>query len=248
MSNNIAAKLQAILSAKGDIKDAIEGKGVTVGSASLDQYANLILQISGGDEPLPYDAEVEYLESSGTQYIDTGIIPDASTGLIVKTAPTNNNDQYVCGCRNDSTDTRFGIAHRVGYYYGYGTYLNNQISNTPIPAIVSLNIFNDKSFKAGSTATELPSLSFTPVNGIRIFGRAGYVSSDSTYSGKVYFFKISQDDKIIMDLIPVRVGQVGYMYDKVSKQLFGNAGTGNFVLGQDLISDSEALSIITQGV
>lgn len=34
-----------------------------------------------------------------------------------------------------------------------------------------------------------------------------------------------------MDLISVRVGQVGYMYDKVSGQLFGNAGTGTFVLG-----------------
>ena len=36
-----------------------------------------------------------------------------------------------------------------------------------------------------------------------------------------------------MDLIPVRVGQVGYMYDKVSRQLFGNSGTGNFILGND---------------
>lgn len=25
--------------------------------------------------PKPYDAEVEYLESTGTQYIDTGIVP-----------------------------------------------------------------------------------------------------------------------------------------------------------------------------
>lgn len=49
MSNNIATKLQAILSAKGDIKDAIEGKGVTVGSASLDQYASKIEAIQGGD-------------------------------------------------------------------------------------------------------------------------------------------------------------------------------------------------------
>lgn len=49
MSNNIATKLQAILSAKGDIKDAIEGKGVTVGNASLDQYASKIEAIQGGD-------------------------------------------------------------------------------------------------------------------------------------------------------------------------------------------------------
>jgi len=37
-----------------------------------------------------------------------------------------------------------------------------------------------------------------------------------------------------MDLIPVRVGQVGYMYDKISNKLFGNSGTGSFILGPDL--------------
>ena len=37
-----------------------------------------------------------------------------------------------------------------------------------------------------------------------------------------------------MDIIPVRIGNVGYMYDRVSGQLFGNAGTGSFVLGPDV--------------
>jgi hypothetical protein len=37
----------------------------------------------------------------------------------------------------------------------------------------------------------------------------------------------------VADFIPVRIGQTGYMYDKVSGQLFGNAGTGAFILGPD---------------
>jgi hypothetical protein len=36
-----------------------------------------------------------------------------------------------------------------------------------------------------------------------------------------------------MELIPVRVGNVGYMYDKVNGKLFGNSGTGSFTLGAD---------------
>lgn len=35
-----------------------------------------------------------------------------------------------------------------------------------------------------------------------------------------------------MDLIPVRIGTTGYMYDKISGQLL--AGTGEFILGQDI--------------
>lgn len=38
---------------------------------------------------------------------------------------------------------------------------------------------------------------------------------------------------LVIDLIPVRVGTVGYMYDRVSGQLFGNQGTGAFVIGPD---------------
>ena len=41
------------------------------------------------------------------------------------------------------------------------------------------------------------------------------------------------DMATIRDFIPVRVGSTGYLYDKVSGQLFGNAGTGDFVLGPD---------------
>jgi hypothetical protein len=33
--------------------------------------------------------------------------------------------------------------------------------------------------------------------------------------------------------VPVKDNGVGYMYDKVSGQLFGNAGTGSFILGND---------------
>jgi hypothetical protein len=37
-----------------------------------------------------------------------------------------------------------------------------------------------------------------------------------------------------MDLLPVRCGTVGYMYDRVSGTLFGNDGTGGFVVGADV--------------
>jgi hypothetical protein len=38
---------------------------------------------------------------------------------------------------------------------------------------------------------------------------------------------------VSFDLIPVRVGQVGYMYDKVSETLL-SAATGSFIIGNDV--------------
>jgi hypothetical protein len=51
--------------------------------------------------------------------------------------------------------------------------------------------------------------------------------------GKYFSFKVFRNDVLVRDMIPVRVGNVGYLYDKVSGQLFGNSGTGNFILGPD---------------
>lgn len=54
--------------------------------------------------------------------------------------------------------------------------------------------------------------------------------------GKIMAFSIgfNSDANNIIDFIPVRVGQVGYLYDRVSGQLFGNSGTGAFIVGPDV--------------
>ena len=52
---------------------------------------------------------------------------------------------------------------------------------------------------------------------------------------KISSFKAWKSDVLIMDLIPVRVGTTGYMYDTVSGELFGNAGTEEFILGSDIV-------------
>ena len=43
------------------------------------------------------------------------------------------------------------------------------------------------------------------------------------------------DSTLVFDGIPVRKKGVGYIYDKVTEQLFGNANsTGDFTLGPDV--------------
>lgn len=51
---SISSKLQDIANCKIAIKDAIEAKGVTVGSAALSEYANKISQIETGGETINY--------------------------------------------------------------------------------------------------------------------------------------------------------------------------------------------------
>lgn len=59
------------------------------------------------------------------------------------------------------------------------------------------------------------------------------------YSGrcKIQYAKFSIDEQLVRDFIPVRVGNVGYMYDRVSKKLFGNVSQSGveFEFGNDII-------------
>ena len=57
----------------------------------------------------------------------------------------------------------------------------------------------------------------------------------ASYQNKVhlYSFSIEKSGEKIIDLIPVRKRSIGYMYDRVSGQLFGNQGTGDFIIGPD---------------
>lgn len=53
---------------------------------------------------------------------------------------------------------------------------------------------------------------------------------------RFYFFKLKKAGVPVLDLIPVRIENEGFMYDRVSGKLFGNAGTGRFILGPDINS------------
>ena len=193
-----------------------------------------------------YDKEIAYLESTGTQYIDTEIIPDSATGIKVKIESTDTADTYLLGLRDTTGNTRWCIAHSASRYYcGYGTYnVASAITTSPL-AECSLNWMADGKFTASdgvnSGSYTLPALSFVPANNIRLFGSAGVSATYSKWNGRIFSVQISQGSAVIMDMIPVRVGTVGYMYDKVSGKLFGNSGTGDFVLGADVQEPSEEL-------
>jgi hypothetical protein len=66
---------------------------------------------------------------------------------------------------------------------------------------------------------------------LSIFGSSA--SNRRIVNAKLFSAKIYNNDDVVRDFIPVRVGNVGYLYDRVSGQLFGNDGTGGFIVGPD---------------
>ena len=61
----------------------------------------------------------------------------------------------------------------------------------------------------------------------------GRIEQRSSY--KNYGFKITQDGVLVRDYIPIKdYNGVACMYDLVTKQIFYNSGSGNFIAGRDL--------------
>ena len=201
---------------------------------------------------LPYDAEVEYLESTGTQYVDTGIIPTAQTSFAVRYVQTSSPYQFApvvyCGDTYNAPNT-YGFcvnsgSQGAGINSYYGTVYNLHVGDNLISAgqriLVRFRRGNSNIEMTNETTGQTSSSSFgsaTYTNG----SRSMYIFSGNTALEdlshpaciRMYFCEIYDGSTIVRSFVPVRVGQVGYLFDRVSGTLFGNAGTGAFTIGPD---------------
>jgi hypothetical protein len=81
----------------------------------------------------------------------------------------------------------------------------------------------------------------TITNKLFAYANSSTVPPTSLGIGRIASFSVTDaaTGEKIQDLIPVRKDGVGYMYDKVSGNLLGNSGTGDFVIGPDKPYDYE---------
>lgn len=225
------AGVQSVTIPEGDVKSIAIG-GVTVWEKS---------------NPLPYDAEVEFLECVDAQYIDTGIYPtstttfeiDASASTIGKSA-----NQILFGSRLAGESENFYVlffasaGNKTRWAYGDGP----SQDKTPFVADGTRRTFSSTankqvlSISVGYSIISPYTSNFNSHYPIYLFtGNFGTNAPNSQYAvgAKIYSAKFYNGSTLVRSFIPVRVGQTGYLFDRVSGQLFGNAGTGSFVLGSD---------------
>ena len=191
---------------------------------------------SGKD--LPYDADVEYIESTGKQYIETGVIPDINTKISVTTAVTATTEQFMGAIDKNANRFHFSF-YSGGLFRGcvgqlqIGMGYTDQLVHTVTIDAPNNTVSQDETSYSFVMSGLIPSVS------IWLFGRN---SDDKRYIRlikiRIYSCQIYQNGILVSDLIPVRFTNEsgvseGAMYDHVSGQLFRNAGTGAFIIGPD---------------
>lgn len=186
---------------------------------------------------LPYDAEIEYLESSGTQWIDTLITPTPNIKCQIKFINKSATGDVIFGCFGDSDydDYRFFNNSCELYFDIPGN--NRIISNIyriNMDIIYELELGNYYVKDLTTNEIIVQSEFVDDFGNIENTITLNHYSTDRNSRNKWYYVKIYNNNKLILDFIPVRKDGVGYMYDKISNQLFGNDGSGDFVLGPDI--------------
>ena len=210
-------------------------------------YLGSTLVHDGSPSPvLPYDAEVEYLEGTGTQWIDTGVLVSSITKAQYQVLVLKDN-MLACGAR-DGTNGRFQVANSIGIGGGY--YTNSSVYPKNFTSY-NIEMTTSGVLKINGTSYNASSGSFSSVSfnsSIYLFKINGQDVDVGTF--RIYGVKFYNVDTLVSDMIPVRVGNVGYMYDKVSGNLLSNSGSGNFILGIDkdsTVYDSEVQYLQTDG-
>lgn len=167
--------------------------------------------------------QVEYLESSGTQYINTGFNPNYNTRVVLDADILNNNG-FLLGSRHsssaNSTSNNFAITYSsttkvrtdFGGNEGYIT----------VSSVLGRHII-DKNKKV--TTYGGVSYTSTPVNAtfqsnyplyLLTVNTAGTIRSDGI-SAKIYSCQIYDNDVLVRDYVPVKDGTgERYLYDLVN--------------------------------
>lgn len=223
-----AAAMQAYLDSYG------EGESNFLDSTSSGNISKPVVP----DSPLPYDFEVEFLETnydSGFAYIDTGIIPkgqdiyirieyilystlNSVESSIFGTTASSLYENYIwTRVPNSSTDLRLNYSSGVVIFYN-GEFGKFSVLECFPGGTANLN--------GVSRTMRFPELLPNNTN-LLLFPS----KSSSSAHLRIFSFSLSDNDIPLVDMIPVSVDGVGYMYDKVRKELFGAQGGGSFVVG-----------------
>lgn len=228
---------------KGENKDTI------VGTSSDNQdfidEEDYIFNIEGEIEddteeillPSEYQ-QVEYIKSSGTQYINTEYLPDLNTNAKYKVAISSyaTYGPHLLSSKNYYFPLLRGNKD-ILCKRGSGEFSSTSIV-PEVDKIYEIEAFWDgKIIINGQEIGELTSTGTADTTPLYL-GTYGGAPTTSTYilNGKIYYCKIYNGEELVRDMVPcyrISDSVVG-MYDTVNDVFYTNAGTGTFEKGPNV--------------
>jgi len=184
--------------------------------------------------------ELEYIESNGTQYIDTNFTPNQNSGVeIVAQSTMNETASYrrLFGTRENTNINAFFIStNKVNdNHYVYASFANGSATLSSASVIDNLKHtykFIKNVFYYDDYSYTFTQQNFTCVSHAYLFGvyNSGTINPSSW---RIFDCKIYDNNTLVRNLIPAirkSDNEIG-MLDRVNNVFYTNQGTGTFIAG-----------------
>ncbi len=237
----------------------IDSKGAELSNYKI--YGNSIdYDIFAENSPSDYQ-QVEYIESTGTQYIDTGIIPNQDTGFdivfLTKNAiafsPAGGTTGFgaILGARKSSTLDELQLttyslnsSYSGTLRFGTDSYNAGITPNTKMKVI-----FKNGTYTNNNGVTHSIDKDFTGPTTLTVFALNQNGAIQQHGSVQIYSLKIYDGDTLVRDYVPCyRVSdEEAGLYDLVEGKFYGNKGTGSFSRSDNVIGEITGTDVKSLG-
>lgn len=247
MSTGIGIKLYSFKIYDNDVlvRDFVPIKDDTKRGALYDKVTQEIFYNSGEGEFIcgpnkPY-TRIQYIESTGTQWIDTGILLNQDSGAEVDFQFTRRQGSmehnFILGSRNTGPSNAFyfaGYSNANYFAWGYNDQPNNLVTSDLQRHIMKRD--KDKAYFDGNLIATQTKASFTTPGTAYLFACRQNNQPYLPGEIKMYSAKIWNNDKLVRDMIPVLdYDGTPCMLDQVNDRLYYNDGTGEFIPGTEYV-------------
>lgn len=186
--------------------------------------------------------QLEYIESTGGQYINTGFVPNQNTRAVLDIESDEAIPEcHVFGSRSGLNSGAFCIIVDAQLRWGtnYGT---SRVTTSSAPRYGRILIDKNKATTAIGTVTlQNTAQTFSAGFPMYLFAINTAGSTTTFASVKLHSAQIYDNGTLVRDFVPVRRSSdsVVGLFDTVGQRLYTNAGSGSFTAGPDAhIADS----------
>lgn len=178
---------------------------------------------------------IEYLESNGRQYIDTGFQPNGKTSVEIEAQFLNVSSlNWIFGSRQANTNIfSLGVNPSINQYiFGYAKSIGNGQTSSPTPDTQKHLFKLDKGdFYIDQTVYKNSIQNFECPYNMYLFS-LNYNGGASISSARIYSVKIYDDGVLIRDYVPaLDSNDVPCMLDVVNYEFYYSATNNDFIAG-----------------
>lgn len=236
------------------VRDMIPCRRISDGEVGMFDVVNNVFYENAGVGSFDYEkilpdgyVRLDYIESTGTQWINTGFCPNPKTTRVETTFQVTSiaqANQRLFGVRataNDATrmchifwNASSGVsALRLDWVGATDRRGAKQSLNTDIELICENNTVTENGTVYGSTTNKNNSYLAWPLYIGTLPTNGDLASSNPPAPSRWKIFKIYDEGTLVRDFVPCinQDGEAG-LYDLVEGKFYGNDGTGEFVAGE----------------